>query len=119
MKRLFAAIGFVLALLPMWSSATDVDPDAPVMRIRKGFAINVARYDEKQKLFFIIIVKEPAVGPNYATLESLWSAIEMEGPSADFFKRKDDIIGTEFILKKDLKLAPEPKLIRPPKKKGT
>jgi hypothetical protein len=102
MKRQLALIGLVLALLP--SALFAAEPPIP-MKIKKGAAITVLQFEEKTKLLVIQINAEPAVGPNYTTVKNFWLAVEMQGSPADFKKRRDDIVNSEFILKQDLQLV--------------
>ncbi len=113
MKRRIVPLGFVLALLPL--SLFAKEPPIP-MKIKKGAAITVLQYEEQTKLLVIQINAEPDVGPNYPTVKNLWSAVEMQGTPAEFKKRRDDIVSSEFILNQDLQLVtpPAPK----PLKKG-
>ena len=79
--------------------------------INKGAEITVDQYDKKAKVFLIIINKESAVGPNYATPEALAKAIGSEKSDSRFKEGISQLIGAEFTLKSDLPLLSEEKAL--------
>jgi hypothetical protein len=83
-----------------------------VRHIEKGTSITVNGFEEKTGAFLLTINSEPAVGPNYATPEELQKAIDFDSDAAAMVKRKDQIIGSEYQLKKPLLLLTENELVR-------
>jgi hypothetical protein len=74
-------------------------------RIRQGFEIKVVRYDRATDLIEVEIVKEPGVGPNFTTADSLFLAIGSSGSASDFKKQISTLKGKTYALKKNLPLV--------------
>jgi hypothetical protein len=67
-------------------------------RIKEGTAITIEKFDKKTKTFSVVIDQESAVGPNYATAESLLEALDLKKTQSSELKKK------KFVLKKPLRL---------------
>lgn len=85
--------------------------------IPKDTTITVTSYESNLHLFVISINDTPDIGPNAASPRSLKEALGMEGSVKDFLNKKDQVIGSVYVLHKDLHLAAPPTLSSPKKKR--
>jgi len=83
-----------------------------VRHVKIGTPITLKAYVEKLHAFEVMVNTEPAVGPNYAEPEELSKAIEFDSDAQAMIKKKEQMIGAVYQLKKPLLLLTENEVLR-------
>ena len=110
MKSLITLVlTFAFITTPALAKKVDLQSEPP---IKAGAEITVSGYNPQFEVFLVTINETPAIGPNYASANDLHRALEHEGSLKDFIKNKDQLLGSIFTLKKDLKMVDLEKLAK-------
>lgn len=108
MNSFITTLFLPLILLASLSIQSPAEESVDLNTIKEGAKISLEKYNKNSKTFSVIIVDEPAVGPNYAYLKDILKSLNMT--SDEFKKIVPKIKGKTFVLKKNLKLLSDKEL---------
>lgn len=105
----------VVSALALAAPAKTAPPTAPPIAVKankpmerprliEGAKIQIQSYDPASDTFTVQIVREPGVGPNVATPESLIEAIGLSMKPATLRRKASEYLGAEFVLAKPMPL---------------
>jgi hypothetical protein len=69
-----------------------------------GTKILIESYDESSDTFTMVLLQTPGIGPNVATPEHIREGIGLTIDTATFRRKRDDYVGSEFVVTKALPL---------------
>lgn len=99
-------------LILIFMMSFSLSAQANLNELKEGTEIKLTSFDRKSGSFEILIVKENAVGPNYAYVKDLVNAMELSGGVSEFKKQYPQLKAKALTLKKPLKLLTDQELTR-------